>query len=111
MKTSTDAPRGPIAPNIFLRSCDVDSRLTHARNRVGIEGSSIGGKCEKADSVLGEGDAIVGVDVPGVCDSHFFRCCLFAALELERWELEDSREAITPEIIEMPIVPHPTRLI
>jgi len=110
VKTSTDAPKGPIAPKTLPRFCDVDSRLTHARNRVGIEGSSIGGKSENADSVLGEGDAIVGVEVPGVCDSHFFKCCLFTALELERWELEDSREAITPEIIEMPIVPHPTRL-
>lgn len=52
----------------------------------------------KKDGSDGSGVSAVGVDVPGVCDSH---------LGTGYGASLDCRLAITPEMMAIPIVPHP----
>ena len=76
--------------NVTRRRFALSSRLTHAMNREGSVGSL---------SVT-----FVGVDVPGVWDSHLGwpemkRCRWLCWLRLES----------TPDVIATPMVPHPVR--
>src|SRR5712671_4031263 len=77
------------ARNFSRKLFALSSRLTHAMKPEGSDGSS---------SAM-----LVGVAVPGVWDSHLGWP--------EVWPcrgLRESRLARTPDIIAMPIVPHPT---
>lgn len=70
----------------FLSLRAVSSRLTHTRNRLGVE-------------LSGWSRDWTGVKVLGVCDSHFGKH--------SRNVDGESRLPITPDRMTMPIVPHP----
>ena len=75
----------PKPAKVALSLSAVSRRLTQAINRSGI---------------LGSDSEYTGVDVPGVCDSHFnFGDRMTVVL--------DSMLVITPDRIAMPMVPHP----
>lgn len=52
------------------------------------------------DGSEGSGESAVGVHVPGVCDSHLGISSVFSL---------DCKLVITPEMIAIPIVPHPSK--
>jgi hypothetical protein len=83
------APPPGTARNFSRRRPALSSRCTHAMKRDGSVGSSP--------------SATMGVEVPGVWDSHLGRPELRPCRGLCAWRL-----ASTPDVIAMPIVPHPT---